>query len=100
MTCPIYVTKSTKTIYAMRNEKNIYLTAQAVINLVPTVTQFSFIATEGQTTFTLEGVPVLLHYVAINGVIQRQDTDYTIADDVVTLTDGVSAGTLVFGQYQ
>jgi hypothetical protein len=100
MSCPIYVTKKTPIIYAMKNEKTINITAQAIINLVPTVTQFSFTATEGQTEFTLEGVPTLLHYLAINGVIQRQGTDYTIDDDVITLTEGVDAGTFVFGQYQ
>ena len=87
-------------IYVVKRPKTIRITGQAVINIVPTVTPFSFTATEGQSVFTLAATPTLLHYVAINGVIQRQNTDYTISGAVITLVEGVDAGTIVFGQYQ
>lgn len=64
---------------------------------------FWFEAIQGQTVFVLPAV-ALSSWVAINGTEQSSaktpTPDYTISEDILTLSDGVDAGDTVFGMIQ
>lgn len=65
---------------------------------------YYFVATANQTVFTLSAVALSVPLCAINGVAQSQaktpTPDFTINENVLTLSSGVDAGDLVFGVIQ
>lgn len=70
-----------------------------VSNFIP----FWFSATQGQTVFTLPAIS-LAAWVAINGTSQSSaklpTADFTINENVLTLSSGMDAGDTVFGMIQ
>ena len=63
--------------------------------------KFSFTATQGQTHFILEALPITMIVVYINGVAQDEEIgDFTLTNRTIILSDGVDAGDHVFGVYQ
>lgn len=60
---------------------------------------FSFVATAGQTLFTLTSTPKTVILLAINGATQRA-ADYTVSGRNITLTEAVDEGDKVYGVIQ
>lgn len=64
---------------------------------------FFFTAKQGQSVFTLPNI-ALATWVFINGIAQSQaktpTPDFTINDNILTLSQGVDAGDIVFGMIQ
>ena len=88
-------------ITVVRRPVIVRVTNNAPIQWSPSFVPFSFVATEGQTIFTLDVTPGAVLALAIDGVMQNQDAgDFTVAGAVITLSSPVSVGTTVFGMYQ
>ncbi len=61
---------------------------------------FAFVATQGQTVFTLSNVALAV-WLAINGTMQNQNAgDFSVNENIVTLNTGIDAGDTVFGMIQ
>lgn len=66
----------------------------------PTFVPFKFIATAGQSVFTLSSVPIFVLSLTINGVSQSQlNGDFTIVGKVLTLNGTLGSGDLLAGVY-
>lgn len=72
--------------------------------ILPQYKNFSLVATsEGQTQFTLNDYPVLTGILSVNlnGIAQDPlNGDYTIVNNILTMSPGVSLGDKVAGFYQ
>lgn len=76
------------------------LTVNITMNV--TFVPFYFVATEGQTVFTLASGPMTngMLLLAINGIVQSQAKgDFTVSGVTVTLSEGVNAGDIIGGCY-
>lgn len=65
---------------------------------------YFFIATQGQTVFTLPAIALSVPLCAINGTAQAQVKtpvpDFIITENILTLSSGVDDGDTVFGVIQ
>ena len=99
-TQPIVVLQNSNAIQVMQVNEVIHMCAQ---NPVSQFLPFYFVATQGQTVFTLPAI-ALAAWVAINGTEQSAaktpTPDFTIDETTLTLSSGVDAGDTVFGMIQ
>ena len=84
------------------NEQKI-IHVQSAFPIMPTFQNFSLIATNAQTVFTLPGYPVLsgLFSLNINGVAQDPlNGDFTINGNIMTVNASLSLGDKLAGFFQ
>lgn len=93
--------QSTEPITLIQQLEVIQVCAQ---NPVAQFIPFYFSAVQDQTVFTLPAVALSCQLCAINGTSQSQaktpTPDFTITDNILTLSEGVDLGDLVFGVIQ
>ena len=74
------------------------------LNPINNFLPFYFEATQGQTVFMLPAVALSCQLCAINGTAQSQaktpTPDFTINENILTLSEGVDEGDTVFGVIQ
>ena len=76
---------------------------ESAFPIFPNFQNFSLIATEGQTVFTLPAYPILtgLFSLNINGTMQDElNGDYTVDGNVLTVNANLSAGDKLAGFFQ
>ena len=57
---------------------------------------FFFVATQGQTVFSIGFIPQVLLYISVNGVLESVN-DYTISGQNITMSQGLNYGDNFFG---
>lgn len=95
---PITIIQDASPVTVLQTIEVIQVCAQ---NPVAQFLPFYFVATQGQTTFTLPAIALSMILVAINGTSQSEaGGDFTVNETVLTLDAGVDSGDLVFGVIQ
>ena len=98
---PIVIQQAPEAITLIQELEVIEVCAQ---NPVAQFLPFYFDAIQDQTVFTLPAIALSVPLCAINGTAQSQaktpTPDFTVVDNVLTLSEGVDAGDLVFGVIQ
>ena len=80
---------------AINNDPNFYTNIVSLINTKGNISSKElFTATAAQTVFTLSSIPGTLD-VWVDRVYQIESIDYTILDNIVTMTEGVDLNSIV-----
>lgn len=97
----INIIQSSDGINIIQSIQEINMCADSPIfnNFIP----FFFTATQGQTVFNLPSI-ALATWCNINGTAQSQSKiptpDFTVSGNILTLSEGLDAGDIVFGMIQ
>ncbi len=98
---PWIVVQSPTSISLIQQVEVINVCAQ---NPVTQFTPFYFVATAGQTEFTLPGIALAMPLCAVNGTAQAQaktpTPDFSFTDNILTINGDLDDGDLVFGIIQ
>jgi hypothetical protein len=98
-TAHVTVLRQAVTVTVPRYQKIVRIST-GVVSRTPSFVSFYLVATEGQTTFSLPGIPDFLLAVYVNGVSQSVvKGDYTSSMNQIVFSSSLNAGDGVAGVY-